>query len=186
MINAGMDVARLNFSHGNHDEHQRRLDVIRQLSRETGHEVKILQDLEGLRIRIGTFKNRSRTSIALKEKQIVLLSKQEIDGDYETIPLDYPGPLHAINSGDFIYIDDGNIALKVVDVSEKFVRCEVVVSGEIKEHKGVNIPNANFPSQGLTEKDRHDIEFGIKNRVDFIAQSFVRDKQDIVRIRDIV
>ncbi len=186
MISAGMEVARLNFSHGNHREHQQRLDVIRKLGREAGHEVKILQDLEGLRVRIGTFKNRSRTSILLKQKQIVLLTNQKIISDYEIIPLDYQGPLSAINTGDFIYIDDGIIALKVIDVSEKFVQCEVVVPGDIKEHKGVNIPNAKLPFQGLTEKDRLDLEFGIENRVDFIAQSFVRNRQDIASIKDFI
>jgi pyruvate kinase len=186
MISAGMDIARLNFSHGNHKEHQQRLDVIRKLSRETRHEVKILQDLEGLRIRIGTFKDRSRTSIEVKRRQIVLLANQEVVGDHELIPLDYKGPLHAIHVGDFIYIDDGNIALRAIDVSARFVQCEVVVPGDIKEHKGVNIPNASFPSQGLTEKDRLDLEFGIENRVDFIAQSFVRNKQDIIGIRDVI
>jgi pyruvate kinase len=186
MIDAGMDIARLNFSHGNHKEHQQRLDVIRTLNRESRHDVKILQDLEGMRIRIGTFRDRSRTSILLKQRQIVILGHQEVVGDYETIPLDYHGPLHAIHADDFIYIDDGNIALRAIDVSEQFVQCEVVVPGDVKEHKGVNIPNASFPFQGLTEKDRRDIEFGIENKVDFIAQSFVRDKQDVTDIRDVI
>ena len=184
MISAGMDVARLNFSHGNHEEHQQRLNVIRELSGKAGHEVKILQDLEGLRIRIGTFKDGTRTSIEVKQKQIVVLTNQEIVSDFEIIPLDFLGPLPAINSGDFIYIDDGNIALQAIDVSEKFAKCEIVVPGDIKEHKGVNIPNANFPPQDITEKDRLDLEFGIKNRVDFIAQSFVQGQQDIINVRD--
>ena len=186
MMDAGMDIARLNFSHGNHDEHQRRLDVIWKLNRETGREVKILQDLEGMRIRIGAFKKGTRTTMVLKEGQIVLLANQEIDSDHETIPLDYDGSLEVIKVGNFVYIDDGNIALKVIDVSENSVKCEVAVSGEIKEHKGVNIPDAIFPSRGLTEKDRLDLAFGIENRVDFIAQSFVRNEQDIVGIRDVI
>ncbi len=186
MIGAGMNVARLNFSHGNHQEHQQRLDVVRRLSGEAGRDVKILQDLEGLRVRIGTFKDKTRTSFVLKQKQIVILTNREMGGDREMIPLDYQGSLHAIAAGDFIYIDDGNIALKVIDVVENFVRCEVVVPGEIKEHKGVNIPDADFPFQGVTEKDRLDLEFGLKNKVDFIAQSFVRDRQDIIAIRDFI
>ncbi|MFH2037031.1 MAG: pyruvate kinase [Candidatus Zixiibacteriota bacterium] len=186
MITAGMNIARLNFSHGTHDQHQQRLDVIRKLSGDMGREVRILADLEGLRIRIGDFKDKTRTAIKIKPKQIVTLSNQDMADQSEIIPLDYHGSLMVINPDDFIYIDDGNIALKVIDVTEQSVRCEVVIAGDIKEHKGINIPNADFPSQGLTKKDRRDLEFAIKNKVDFIAQSFVREKRDITIIGEVM
>jgi pyruvate kinase len=186
MIEAGMSVARLNFSHSNRMDHQRRIDTLRRLNREYACNVKILQDLEGFRIRIGSFEDRAGGTIELREKQIVFLSNQTIRHDYETIPLDYRGPLQVIKTGDFIYIDDGNIALKATNVTETFVQCKVVIPGSLKEHKGVNIPDARFPFKGLTEKDRLDLQFGIKNKVDFIAQSFVRNRQDIADIKDFI
>ncbi|PKK82961.1 MAG: pyruvate kinase [candidate division Zixibacteria bacterium HGW-Zixibacteria-1] len=186
MIEAGMNVARLNFSHGNHGDHQKRIDALGRLNRESAGNVRIMQDLEGFRIRIGSFEDRAADTIELKEKQIVFLSNQITKHDSDTIPLDYQGSLQVIKAGDFIYIDDGNIALRATNVTENSVQCEVVNPGILKEHKGVNIPDARFPFKGLAEKDRHDLEFGIKNKVDFIAQSFVRSRQDITDIRDFI
>jgi pyruvate kinase len=186
MIEAGMSVARLNFSHGTHADHQKRIDVLDKLNRECENSVKILQDLEGFRIRIGSFEDKPEGTIELKESQIVFLSNQTVKHDYETIPLDYRGSLQVINSGDFIYIDDGNIALKATNVTETSVQCEVVIPGSLKERKGVNIPEARFPFEGLSEKDRLDLQFGIKNKVDFIAQSFVRNGQDIADIKNFI
>ncbi len=186
MIEAGMSVARLNFSHGNRIDHQKRIDALGSLNQEYAYEVKILQDLEGFRIRIGSFENRVGGTIELKEKQIVILSNQTIAQNYETIPLDYSGSLQVIKTGDAIYIDDGNIALEATKVAETFIQCKVVVPGKVKEHKGVNIPEARFPFKGLSEKDRLDLQLGIKNKVDFIAQSFVRNRQDVADIRDII
>jgi pyruvate kinase len=186
MIQAGMSVARLNFSHGNHNDHQRRVDNLDGLNKEYAYNVKILQDLEGFRIRIGSLEDKPGSSIELKESQVVFLSNQTVKLDHETIPLDYRWSLQVINTGDFIYIDDGNIALQAMNVSETSVQCKVVIPGNLKEHKGVNIPEAKFPFEGLSEKDRLDIQFGIKNKVDFIAQSFVRNGQDIIDIKNII
>jgi pyruvate kinase len=186
MIDAGMDVVRLNFSHGTHTEHQKRIDTVRELNREYGFDVKILQDLEGFRLRIGSLGDREERAVELRAHQTVFLSNRADNREPETIPLDYHGSLEVIKADTFIYIDDGNIALKAVEVTDEYVRCEVVIPGLLKEHKGVNIPEANFPFAGLTEKDRRDLQFGILNKVDFIAQSFVRNKQDIDDIRDFI
>jgi pyruvate kinase len=186
MIEAGMTVARLNFSHGNTLDHQRHIDSLKRLNRELACDVGILQDLEGFRIRIGHFQKRAGDAIELKANQIVFLSNQIVRHDAATIPLDYKGPLQVIKTGDLIYIDDGNIALKAMNVTETFVQCGVVIPGSLKEHKGVNIPNARFQFQGLMEKDRLDLQFGIKNKVDFIAQSFVRNRQDIADIKGFI
>jgi pyruvate kinase len=186
MIEAGMNVARLNFSHGNHTDHQRRIDAVKMINREYANKVKIMQDLEGFRIRIGSLKDGTGGTIELKEKQIVFLSNQTIKNTYQTIPIDYKGSLRVIKTGDYICIDDGNIALKATNTTDEFVQCEVVIPGILKEHKGVNIPKARFPFNGLSEKDRLDLQFGIKNKVDFIAQSFVRSSQDITDVRDII
>jgi len=184
MKNAGMDGARLNLSRGNHKEHQQQLDNIRKVDRETGHKVAVHRDLKSLRIRIGTFRNGSRTPLVLKQKQIVFFDDKDYVNRDETIPLDYPDSILGINTGDFIYIDDGNVALRLIDLSAKFIRCEVVFPGHIEEHKGVNIPTASFLAQGLTEKDRLDLQFGMENGVDFMAQAFVRSRQDMIDIRE--
>lgn len=186
MIAAGMSVARLNFSHSNHTDHQKRIDNLKELRGNPSSGVKILQDLEGFRIRIGSFKAETGGIIELRKKQTVLLGNRASSREDQAIPLDYRGSLRVIQPGDFIYIDDGNIALKTIHASDTSVQCEVVIPGDLKEHKGVNIPNAKFPFEGLTEKDRRDVQFGIKNEVDFIAQSFVRNKKDIVDIRDFI
>ena len=180
---AGMDVARLNFSHGIHIQHKHRIKLIRQLNKEYRRDLKILQDLEGYRIRIGRLKGKKE--IELKKKQIICLSNQKIL-DHDVIPFDYEGDLRDIKNGSSIYIDDGNIALLVKTRTTKYIKAEVVISGLLKENKGVNIPDVNLKFKGLSDKDKCDIEFGLRNKVDYIAQSFVRDKYDIMLIRDIV
>jgi len=141
-----------------------------------------LQDLEGYRIRIGRFKDKR--TIELKKRQKILITNKEGAGSKEVIPFDYPGSLADIKIGSFIYIDDGNISLKVKEKSKNFIKAEVIVPGILKENKGVNIPDIDLKFEELTRKDEKDLQFGIKNRVDFIAQSFVRNKQDIKNIRD--
>ncbi|MEZ5357758.1 MAG: pyruvate kinase [Candidatus Zixiibacteriota bacterium] len=183
MVKAGMTVARLNFSHGTHADHLKRIKTIRQVNKNCRQPVKLLLDLEGFRIRIGTFEHLGVKTIDLQPRQTVMLSNQHLTSKHQTIPLDYDGPLTAVSPGDTIFIDDGNIALETVQVSMKSLRCVVKNAGVLKENKGVNIPQARFPFAGLGEKDKCDIDFGIANDVDYIAQSFVRTGQDIVDIR---
>ncbi len=184
MMLAGMDVARFNFSHGTHAEHQNRVNLIRQLNKKYRRRVRILQDLEGYRIRIGKFKNRK--AIQLKKKQTILLTNKNKMSGAEIIPFDYKGPLRDIKIGSFIYIDDGNICLKTKSRTKNYVKAEVIVPGIVKENKGVNIPDIKLKFKDMTEKDKIDLSFGIKNGVDFIAQSFVRTKRDILKIRDFI
>jgi pyruvate kinase len=184
MSNAGMSVARLNFSHGDHDEHKRRIEAINLLNNDRQYDVKILQDLEGFRVRIGMFAGSRHHRAEVKAGETVRLTNRATESNPGDIPLDYRGSLRVLSLGDPIHIDDGSISLKAIDVADDSVTCEVIVPGTIREHKGVNIPNARFPFEGLTEKDQRDIDFGIENRVDFIAQSFVRNGQDIADIRD--
>lgn len=182
MMLAGMDVARLNFSYGSHMEHSRRIDLIRQLNEKYRRHIKILQDLEGYRIRVGLFKDKRE--IILKRKQVLLLTNNEdILGDKNVISFDYHGSLADVKIGSYIYIDDGNIALLVKARTKKYLKTEVIIPGILKERKGINIPEIKLKFKGLTDKDRVDIEFGLRNKVDYIAQSFVRDKEDIVPIR---
>ena len=186
MILAGMDVARLNFSHGNHKEHMMRISLIRKLNKKYRRHVKILQDLEGYRIRIGKFNGKNNKSIELKKRQKVYLTNQNNFNDRGIIPFDYNGCLQDIKTGSFIYIDDGYIALRVKSVSKKRIEAEVITPGKLKENKGVNIPGIKLRFKDLTEKDRTDLQFGIKNKVDFIAQSFVRNKNDVLNIKKII
>ncbi len=184
MLLAGMDVARLNFSHGTHIKHKRRIKLIRRLNKKYRRDLKILQDLEGYRIRVGMFKGKKE--IELKKRQIIYLSNQKISDQDNVIPFDYEGDLKDIKNGSYIYIDDGNIALLVKTRTTKYIKAEVVISGLLKENKGVNIPDVNLKFKGLSDKDKCDIEFGLRKKVDYIAQSFVRDKYDIMLIRDLV
>lgn len=180
----GMDVARLNFSHADSFTHQKTVELIRRLNKTYGRHIRILQDLEGYRIRIGRFENRK--TIELKKKQNIILTNKDILGEKSIIPFDYKSDLTDIKRGSFIYIDDGNIALVVKTTAQRYLKAEVVIPGVLKEHKGVNIPEARLKFKGLTDKDKADIQFGIKNKADFIAQSFVRDKDDIMVLRNLI
>jgi len=184
MMLAGMDVARFNFSHGSPAEHKQRINLIRQLNKKYRRHIKILQDLEGYRIRIGRFKNKE--AIELKKRQTIILTNENILGDKNIIPFDYEGNLKDIKTGNHIYIDDGNIALLVKKVSKRYLKTEVVIPGILKENKGINMPDVNLSFKGLTKKDKIDIQFAIKNKVDYIAQSFVRDRRDIAPIRKLI
>jgi len=182
MMLAGMDVVRLNFSHGNLARHARVLSLARTLNKKYSRRLMILGDLEGYRIRIGKLKKE----VILKKRQTLLLSSGAILCDKDSILFDYEGPISDIKNGSFVYIDDGNIALKVKSRSKGCLYTEVIVPGVLKEHKGINIPDINLRFSGLTDKDKKDIEFSVKNKVDFIAQSFVRSKKDILSFRDSV
>ncbi len=184
MMLAGMDVARLNFSHSNHLEHQQHIESIRALNRKYRRHIRILQDLEGYRIRIGKFKGVS--AVELKKRESLTLTNEKILGSARVIPFDYEGDLRDIKSGTRIFIDDGNIELLVKKSSSKFLKAEVIISGILKENKGINLPGINLKFKGLTAKDKADIEFGIRNKVDFLAQSFIRDKFDILPIRKLI
>jgi len=184
MMLAGMDVARINSSHGNSLQHQQYINLVRKLNAGSGSRIALLQDLEGFRIRIGTFKTGS--AIALKKGQLLRLTNRKVPGDIGLIPFDYEGALSDIKVGSLIFIDDGNLCLLVKSCSKEYLWTKVVTGGLLKEHKGVNIPELHLRFKGLKEKDRQDILFGIGNNVDYIAQSFVRDRQDMLEIRKIV
>ncbi|MFA5192241.1 MAG: pyruvate kinase [Verrucomicrobiia bacterium] len=181
MICAGMDVARLNFSHGTLDEHLEKIRMVRNLNKKYRRHIRILGDLEGYRMRIGGLKDKK--PVPVKKRQILWLTTKDILGEGDWIPFDWAGSLKPIKPGQHVYIDDGNIALVVETRSEKELKTRVVVGGAIKEHKGINIPGVKLDVQGLTCKDKEDIHFCIEHKVDYIAQSFVRDKQDILDLR---
>jgi len=185
LILSGMNVARLNFSHGVHKSHKQSIDIIRQLNKTGRNKIKILQDLEGYRIRVGLFKVPRKMIELVKGSIVTLINKPETDKK-DVIPFDYTGSLSDIKTGCHIFIDDGNLSLKVKSRGRDGISAEVLVGGILKEHKGINIPDIKLKFEGLTDKDKDDLLFGIANKVDLIAQSFVRGKEDILSVREFI
>ena len=179
MMFAGMNVARLNFSHGKPPEFLNRVSLIRSLNAKYHRHVKLLGDLQGHRIRVGDL----TAPVLLKKNQIVRLIQQRIKGAHEKIPFDYRGPLCSIKNGHHIFIDDGNIDLEVFGRTKNSLKAKVIAGGLLKEHKGVNIPEARLEFGGISRKDIQDILFCEKHGVEYIAQSFVRTKKDILDVR---
>lgn len=179
-----MNVARLNFSHGSHESHRKTIETIRDLNRLEGFKLKILQDLEGFRIRIGEFGDPD--GLVLEKDDTVIFSAKPVNSDIKYIPFDYNEPLDRIGPGKYIYIDDGYIALKIVEAYRDYLVTKVVNPGVVKPHKGVNIPGMEYMSSTLTDKDRKDLEFGLEMKVDMIAQSFVRNAEDVAPISDAI
>lgn len=184
MILAGMDVVRLNFSHGNHQGLLNYIQLIRELNKKYRRHIKILSDLEGHRIRVGRLKDSK--PIELKKRKMIRLTQEDVLGESDLIPFDYHGPLRDIKKGQYIYIDDGRIALETIGHEEGRLKTRVIIGGLLKERKGVNIPGAKLKFQDLSDKDKMDIQFCIRNNVDYIAQSFVRTKDDILKIRGLL
>lgn len=182
-ILSGMNVARLNFSHGSHADHEKVIRWIRELSRELGAPVTLLQDLQGPKIRVGRFKNGSVNLVAGEK---VTLSPDYDLGEGNLIPSDFE-PLHeSVQVGSRIMLDDGLMELKVLEIRGREVDAQVVFGGVLKDRKGMNLPGAKLPIACLTEKDLVDLEFGLKHAVDYVALSFVRRGSDILRLREII
>lgn len=183
LIEAGMNVARLNFSHGDFEEHGNRIKNIREACRQTGKTVAILLDTKGPEIRTGKMKEEP---IELVAEEFLTLTTEEILGDKDRISVTYKELPQDVKVGDTILIDDGLIGLTVVDVEGTEVRTRIVNGGPIKSKKGVNIPSVKISLPGITEKDAKDIVFGIEQGVDFIAASFVRKAADVLEIRELL
>jgi pyruvate kinase len=182
MMLAGMDVGRLNFSHGIEKELVARIEIIRRLNKKYRRRIRILGDLQGHRIRIG----RLSQPIELKKRQRVCLVQKDIKGTCTKIPFDYQGPLKSIKTGYHIFIDDGNIALEVTGRGKGSIKASVITGGLLKQNKGVNIPQARLAFGDISQKDREDICFCRKHGLEYIAQSFVCTKDDILDVRDIL
>ncbi|MFO7247264.1 MAG: pyruvate kinase [Bacillota bacterium] len=183
LIQAGMNVARLNFSHGTHEEHARRIANIRRAAAELGATVAILLDTKGPEIRTGMLKDEP---VTLREGDIFTLTTEDVPGDATRVSITYDGLPRDVKPGDTILIDDGLIALTVLETTETEIRCRVENGGELKSRKGVNVPGVRVRLPGITEKDAADIRFGIAQGVDFIAASFVRKAADVLEIREIL
>ena len=183
MISAGIDVIRMNFSHGDHATHAKNLNLVRKSAKITKSNIAVLQDLSGPKIRVGDF---TEGKALLKKGDKFILTTKEILGTEKTAHINYKLLPQEVKKGDSIMIFDGKIHLRVTKTSETDITCEVVVGGEVSNRKGVNVPGANLSISSLTSKDKSDVVFGIKNNVEFIALSFVRRSSDVLELKDIL
>ncbi len=181
MIRAGADVFRFNFSHGTLDTHQRILDFIHKAQGRAGSRIAILQDLAGHRIRTGRLAGSQ--PVQLRRGQTFLLYRELVPGTSRGVSMDYPGPFTRVHRNQMIYIDDGNLHLRVRRATENRLTTEVVQEGLLGERKGINIPGAPLDFPPISQKDVLDLEFALRNRVDYVAQSFVRDATDVLEVK---
>ncbi len=183
LIKAGMNVARLNFSHGTHEEHERIIKIIREKSKELNTHVGILVDTKGPEIRTGAFENGS---VSYEKGDIVKIFKKEVLGTKEGFHINVKELFHDMSIGNIILIDDGKVKLNVIEVREEYLLCEVANKGVIKDHKGVNTPGVHVSMPFVSKKDSKDLDFAVKMDVDMIALSFVRTAGDVMQIRSIL
>ncbi len=181
LIKNGMDVARFNFSHGDHEEQKFRMDLLKQLREEEHTNTAILLDTKGPEIRTGLLKDGKKVN--LQGGATFTLTTEDIVGDEKRVSISYAGLVDDVDAGKTILIDDGLIALKVLHKKGNDIVCEVVNGGELGERKGVNVPNVPVRLPAITEKDKDDIRFGVEQGIDFIAASFVRNAECVLEIK---
>ncbi len=183
LIDAGANVFRLNFSHGTHDDHLKVINIINGLNDELGTNICMLQDLQGPKIRIGMVEN---DGVDIKAGDELIITTEEMLGNASKVSTIYKSLSTDVNVGDVILIDDGNLQFKVKDIKGSDVITEVLYGGKLKSRKGINLPDTNISAPSLTEKDRIDLEFGIKHDVQWIALSFVRTGDDMKELKKII
>ena len=183
LMDAGMNVARLNFSHGDYNEHGKRIRLIRNVSRKKNKNVAIMLDTKGPEIRTGLFEN---SSILLSKGDVIRIVREDVLGNKERFTLRCKEVFDDVKEGNIVLIDDGKMRLKVLSVEEDGFTCEAITNGPIKNTKGVNIPDVKLTMPFLSEKDIADITFGIEEDIDLISLSFVRRKEDVEEVRNLV
>lgn len=183
MARAGMDVARLNFSHGTHAEHRLVIERIRSVEQRLGKPIAILQDLQGPKLRLGAFEGGAAT---LRRGQTFVLTTAPVLGNAQRASISYEGFPRDVRPGDRVLIDDGRIALEVQTVDGDAVTCRVEVGGVVQDHKGVNLPRTALRVGPLTDKDREDLVFGLQHGVDYVGVSFVRAAADLLEVREVI
>jgi pyruvate kinase len=183
MALAGMNVCRLNFSHGSYDEHKQRINLIRKTSEKIKKPIAILMDLCGPKIRIGDFKEGK---VELKHNHKFVLTTKKIIGNENEVFINYKNIVNEVKPGEIVLLDDGKIELKIDKVLKDKLICHVVFGGELSNKKGANFPQSSLKISSLTSKDKKDLYFGVKNNVDFIAISFVRTANDILELKKLL
>lgn len=180
LVAAGMDCARMNFSHGQHADHARRFKKLQQEARKQNKTIATLLDLTGPKLRVGTFKDGA---IDLIEKEKVKLTVKPITGRPGLIPVNYSKLAKEVKTGDNVLLDDGLIQLSVLAHDEETITCRVIVGGQLKNRKGINLPGVAISQPALTKKDFRDLSFGLQLGVDYVALSFVRSPQEVIQLK---
>ena len=183
LFRAGVNVVRLNFSHGTHDEHAQTIRHVRTIADHLELPVAILQDLAGPKIRVGEI---AKGTVTLQSEQEFTLTTREVNGDTHRVSVSYPDLPRDIQEGDIVLLNDGALELRVERVQDTDIHCRVTVGGPLSSHKGVNLPSRSVSIPILTEKDRKDLAFGIEHGVDLVAMSFVRSAKDVISVRDLM
>lgn len=183
LVEAGVDVFRLNMSHGDHDTHRRSYEIVRAAAERKKKPTAVLVDLSGPKIRVGKFR---KGSILLVPGQRVTVTTRDVVGEDGLIPSHYQALASDVKRGDRILLDDGSLELEVLSVEGTEVSCRVRVGGELKNHKGMNLPGVNLSAPSLTDKDREDAHFALELGADFLALSFVRRAADVVELQELV
>ena len=181
MCKAGMNVARLNFSHNTHEDHKKRIDLVKKVREKLCLPIAILLDTKGPEYRIKTFKNGK---ISLKEGDSFTFTADEIEGDEKKVSINYKGLANDLQKGDRILLNNGLLSFEVVSTTDTDVNCKVIVGGELSDRKSMSFPNKTLKQKYLSEQDKEDIAFGIKEGIDFIACSFVSCKQDLLDVKN--
>ncbi len=182
LVRAGMNVARLNMSHSTHQMHEKSIALIREIANELNTPIGILADLQGPKIRVGTLKEK----VILEPGQQFILTTRDVPGNAIAVSVSLKELPESVHKGQVILLDDGLLELVVDEVENTDIYTTVVRGGELKDHKGINLPNASVKTSSITQKDISDLEFAIKHNVDMVALSFVRSAQDVVQLRSIM
>jgi len=179
LFRAGMNVVRINFSHGSHEDHKRTIGFVRKFAKKYQYSLPVLMDLQGPKIRVGQMKDGGQQ---LKEGQLVKITPDEVEGTSEIIPIDYSGLVDDAKEGNQILVDDGLLELRIIKKHERELTAKVIVGGLLKSRKGVNLPDIDISMPSLTDKDIEDLEFGLDIGVDYVAMSFVRSARDVQEV----
>jgi pyruvate kinase len=183
LFKIGVDVFRLNFSHGKHEDHRERYDIIRAIGKKYNHPIAVLLDLQGPKLRVGTFENGK---VQLKSGQVFLLDQDPTPGNQSRVCLPHPEIFDALKPGSNLLLDDGKLKFIVKSVKKNLIEAEVLIGGELSNRKGVNVPDVILPLSAITQKDKEDLEFGLHLGVDWVALSFVQKPEDIIEARSYI
>ena len=181
LIDAGLNVVRMNFSHGSHEEHLKKIELVKKINREQKTDVAIMLDTKGPEIRLGDFKDGE---IFLKEGEYITLTTDECEGTKDLVHVTYKNIVNDVKQGDHILLNDGAIDLVAERIIKNDIICKILNSAKIKSRRGVNLPGVKLALPALTEQDMADIKFGVENDVDYIAASFVRKAEDVRNIKE--
>src|SRR3972149_84177 len=183
MIQAGLSVARINFSHGDHATHADHIARVRRIALEEGHVVAVLGDLQGPKLRAGKIANGP---VNIRAGEEITLTTRDVPGDAHEVHLPHPDLVHDVKPGQRLLLDDGQLEFKVIDTTDTDMRCLIVTGGQISSNKGISVPGAHLTFSGPPGEDRDEARFAVEQQVDFLALSFVRTGKDVCELRELL